>query len=57
MLRCGPRMNNEVIRGELGWGTLRARRDELRLRYWGKLVNMSENRIPKIVYQESKKRM
>src|SRR5689334_23593565 len=29
----------------------------MRLRYWGKLVNMQEHRIPKIVYKESKKRM
>jgi len=42
-LRCGPRMNNEVVRGELGWGTLKGRRDEMRLRYWGE-NNTNEKR-------------
>ena len=53
ILRCGPRMNNEVIQGELGWWTMRARRDELRLRYWRKLVSMKLDRLPRIVYEES----
>ena len=49
ILRCGPRMSNEVIQGELGWWRMKARRDELRLRFWHKLVYNSE-RIPRIVY-------
>ena len=57
ILRCGPRMNNEVVRGELGWGTLKGRRDEMRLRYWGKITQMKNERIPKIIYRESRKRM
>ena len=50
-------MNNEVVRGELGWGTLKGRRDEMRLRYWGKITQMKNERIPKIIYRESRKRM
>jgi hypothetical protein len=57
ILRCGSRMSKEVIRGELGWETLRARRDEMRLRYWGKIVRMDDDRIPKIIYRESKERL
>ena len=51
------RTNNEVVRGELGWETLKARRDELRLRYWRRLTEMTPERIPKILYEESRKRM
>ena len=57
ILRCGLRTNNEVVRGELGWETLKARRDELRLRYWRRLTEMTSERIPKILYEESRKRM
>ena len=57
LLRCGSRTNNEVVRGELGWGTLKSRRDELRLRYWRRLVVMSEDRIPRIVYEQSRQRL
>ena len=27
---------NEVVRGELGWWTMRGRREYLRIVYWGK---------------------
>ena len=57
ILRCGPRMSNVVVRGELGWWTLRARRDELRLRFWRTLTEMKEQRIPRIVYEESRHRL
>jgi hypothetical protein len=48
ILRCGPRMNNEVVRGELWW---------MRLRYWGKITQMKNERLPKKIYKESRKRM
>jgi hypothetical protein len=50
ILRCGPRMTNEVVRGELGWGTLKE--EETRW-YWGE----KNERIPKKIYKESRKRM
>src|SRR6185312_9158877 len=31
------RFGNEVVLGELGWETMKARRDEMRLRYWAKI--------------------
>ena len=47
--------NNEVIYGELGWWTLRTRRDLLRLRYWKKLLSMKDSRLTKMVYQWERK--
>ena len=38
ILRCSPKMANEVVLGELGWWTLKGRRDFLTLNYWGKIV-------------------
>jgi len=34
ILRCSSKMTNEVVLGELGWWTLKGRRDFLRLSYW-----------------------
>ena len=42
ILRCGSRMTAEAVRGGLGWERHVARRDEMRLRYWAKLVRMSD---------------
>ena len=42
---------DEVVLGELGWWPLKARRDMLRLRYWRKILNMTEERLPKITYE------
>ena len=36
ILRCGSKMANEVVLGELRWWPLKARRDLLRLKFWGK---------------------
>src|SRR3954463_10606080 len=38
VLRCSSKMANEVVLGELGWWTLKGRRDFLILNYWGKIV-------------------
>ena len=43
-----------VVRGELGWWRMEARRDLARLRFWGKLVGMEEERVVKKVYREEK---
>ena len=32
ILRCKSTLTNEVVLGELGWETMKARRDEMRLR-------------------------
>ena len=50
-------MANEVVLGELGWWTLKARRDLLRLKFWGKIVSrMSSSRLVKQVYADSRAR-
>ena len=46
----------EVARGELGWLTMKARRDIKILKYWGKIVNMDNHRLVKAIYQECKRR-
>jgi hypothetical protein len=56
ILRCSTNTSNEAVLGELGWWTMKARRDMLRMRYWRKIVNMDESRVTKLVYLESKKR-
>jgi len=40
----------QVIQGELGLQRLRARRAFLRIRFWSKLVKMSEDRLVKRIY-------
>jgi hypothetical protein len=44
VLGCSSRLSDEVVRGELGWLTARGRRDELRLRYLGRLLRMPVER-------------
>jgi hypothetical protein len=57
ILRCSSLMANEVVLGELGWWTLKARRDLLRLKFWGKIVcSMSSSRLVKQVYAHSRAR-
>lgn len=50
ILRCNRNTSKEVIRGELGWWTLKGRRDLLRLRYYAHIVLMKENRLPRKIY-------
>ena len=50
ILRCSSRTNSAVVRGELGWETVKARRDEMRLRYWAKLTKMGPERMARKVY-------
>jgi len=53
ILRCSSKMANEVVLGELGWWTLKGRRDMLRLKFWGKVGRMSSRRLVKQVYTQS----
>ena len=46
--------NNEVVQGELGWWKMEGRRDFIRLKYWGKLLKMSAERLPRRIYEISK---
>ena len=45
----------EVARGELGWLSLKARRERKLLVYWAKLVLMDDSRLAKKVYLKCKK--
>jgi hypothetical protein len=44
----------EVARGELGWMSLKARRERKQLIYWGKILNMDDLRLAKLVYLNCK---
>jgi len=46
--------NNEVIQGELGWWRMEGRRDFIRLKYWGKLLKMTAERLPRRIYEKSR---
>src|SRR3569623_1323903 len=39
LLDMGSKTRGEAIRGDLGWWTLKGRRDYARLRFWHKVVN------------------
>ena len=54
LLGLGRTVNNEVIQGELGWWRMGARRDFIRLKYWGRILNMAKDRLPRRVYEISK---
>ncbi len=54
ILGCDPKTANAAVKGELGWQSLKARRDMLRLRYWGKLVSMSSKRWTRRIYDKSR---
>jgi hypothetical protein len=49
ILRCSRYTTNEAVLGELGWWSLKARRDELRLRYWIRLQMMKADRLPRLL--------
>jgi ribonuclease HI len=50
ILHCPTRTNNECVNGELGWWPIHARHQMLRMRWWGRIMTMSESRWPNIVY-------
>ena len=43
--------------GDLGWWTVQARREYLRLVFWGRLVRESEGGVVRQVYDEGRRRM
>ena len=57
VLRCGVRLPNDAVLGELGWMTMRGRRMFLRLSYWGKVLEMGAGRWVKRVYEEGRARL
>ena len=51
LLGLSKNTSGEVPRGELGWLSLRARREFKQLLYWGKVLKMKDARLVKQVYQ------
>jgi hypothetical protein len=56
-LGVGKEVPNEVIEGELGWWSVRGRREYLRLVYWGEIVRETGSSAVKDVYMEGRRRM
>jgi hypothetical protein len=56
ILRTGKHTCNAAVRGEMGWWTLEARRDQLRLGFWRRLVLMDDSRLTKQMYEQCRKR-
>ena len=56
-LGVGREVPNVVVRGELGWWTVRARREYLRLSYWGKVVREPVGGMVRDVYEEGRRRV
>ena len=56
-LGVGREVPNEVIEGELGWWSVRGRREYLRLVYWGEIVSGMGSNVVRGVYQEGRRRM
>jgi hypothetical protein len=54
ILGVPPTTADAAVRGELGWWTLKGRRDMLRLRYWGKLTRMPSKRWTRRIYAKSR---
>ena len=57
ILICSKKTSKEVVRGELGWERQIARRDEMRLRYFARIVRMKEGRVAKQIYKASRRRL
>ena len=45
ILRVSKRTSNEVVLGELGWMTLKARRRMLQLFFWAKILEMPQDEV------------
>ena len=56
-LGVGRDVPEEVVRGELGWMTVRGRREYLKLAYWGKVVYEHKEGIVGSIYQEGRRRV
>jgi len=55
ILKCSSKTSNAAVRGDLGWWKLSTRRHFLALKYWIRVLLMSDSRLVKRVYRQSKK--
>jgi hypothetical protein len=51
LLGVSRKMASPVVRGELGWWSMRAQRDMKLLLYWARLVRLEDSRLVKQVYR------
>jgi hypothetical protein len=51
LLGVSRKMASPVVRGELGWWSMRAQRDMKLLLYWARLVRLEDSRLAKQVYR------
>lgn len=57
ILGVSSKMSSEVVRGELGWWTLKGRRDYLIIKWYMKVTQLKENRLVKRIYNYRRKEM
>ena len=57
VLGVGTGVANEVVRGELGWWSIQARRQYARLVYWGRMVRREVPIVVQAVYTEGRRRV
>ena len=57
VLKCGRRLPNDAIQGDLGWMSMRGRRMLLRLSYWGKILSMEPGRWVRKIYEQGRARL
>ena len=50
LLGVGGKTTGEAVRGELGWWSMRGRRDLCRLRFFGKIARMGREKLLKQVF-------
>ncbi len=55
ILGCPAKSANAGVRGELGWWSMQARRDYLKLKWWIQLLLMAPDRLSKKVYMHCKR--
>ena len=51
LLGVGPKVANDVIRGDLGWWTMKGRSDLAKLRFWGKILKTANCQLIHRVYK------
>lgn len=56
-LGVGKGVADEVVLGDLGWWSIRGRREYLRLKYWAKMVREKDEGIVGMVYEEGRRRI
>ena len=54
LLGVSRTMASAVVRGELGWWTMRAQRDMKMLMFWARLIRMEDTRLVKQIYRYRK---